>query len=53
MNIMCDNAPFVEKIEVTDHDIAGEHHTLMNHVTLAERDNIAVNLNRWVDQIRK
>ena len=27
MDIMCDNATFVEKIEVTDHDIAGEHHT--------------------------
>ena len=32
---MRDDAPFVEKIEVTDDNVAGEHDTLMNHVTPA------------------
>ena len=53
MDVVGDDATFVEDVEVADDDVAGEHDPLMNHVTLAERDEFAVDLHGRVDQVRK
>src|SRR5258705_3116855 len=51
--VMRDDASFVEEVEIADGNPAGHQHASVNDIALSHGNQIAIELDRGVDQIRK